>query len=89
MAKNFIVSVLSLTGLCICAAMPSFAQTVPSTLNNAKKQSIARIVEDVPGPNERVTNNLIRVKAINTPSGFRVPRYVSLKYSTSNGRPGP
>ena len=79
----------------VCATMlsalsvPSAAQSVPATAKAAKKPAIARIVEDVPGPNERVTKNLIRVTAAKTPSGFRVPRYVSLKYSTSNGRTGP
>ncbi len=68
------------------------AQTVPNGARAAqttKTPLVARIVEDVPGPNERVTKNLIRVKAAKTPSGFSVPRYVSLKYSTSNGRTGP
>lgn len=76
-------------GLSIAAAVPSAAQTVPTASSPKTKNTIARIVEDVPGPNERVTKNLIRVNAAKTPSGFRVPRYVSLKYSTSNGRTGP
>ncbi|MCF6220304.1 MAG: hypothetical protein L3J65_04250 [Robiginitomaculum sp.] len=75
--------------LSIYVAVPSAAQMLPNASSQNKKHSIARIVEDVPGPNERVTKSLIRVKAAKTPSGFRVPRYVSLKYSTSNGRTGP
>ncbi len=73
-------------------AISASAQTVPRGAvapHSADAPFKARIVEDVPGPNERVTKNLIRVKATKTPSGFRVPRYVSLKYSTSNGRTGP
>ncbi len=73
-------------------AIPSLAQIVPEASKSASSNNtsrIARIVEDVPGPNERMTNNLIRVSATKTPSGFKVPRYVSLKYSTSNGRTGP
>jgi SH3-like domain-containing protein len=54
-----------------------------------RKSSTARIVEDVPGPNTRFKKNLVRVSAQYTPSGFQVPRYVSLKYSVSNGRSGP
>lgn len=68
------------------------AQTVPEnarTIETTEALHMARIGEDVPGPNERVTKNLIRVTADKTPSGFRVPRYVSLKYSISNGRTGP
>ena len=70
------------------------AQTVPSKPPDSKTQqaarsSTARIVEDVPGPNQSTTAHLIRVKAGKTPSGFNVPRYVSLKYSKSNGRSGP
>jgi len=88
---NLFVSLMA--GMSMCAALPCAAQTVPQniqgTASTAKKPSIARIVEDVPGPNERMTNHLIRVNATKTPSGFRVPRYVSLKYSTSNGRTGP
>lgn len=68
------------------------AQTVPEnarTIETTEALHMARIGEDVPGPNERVTKNLIRVTADKSPSGFRVPRYVSLKYSISNGRTGP
>ncbi|MEE9271960.1 MAG: SH3 domain-containing protein [Robiginitomaculum sp.] len=67
----------------------SFAQDMPTEKAPRKKSSIARIVEDVPGPNEAITSDLIRVNATKTPSGFRVPRYVSLKYGVSNGRTGP
>ena len=89
MGTKLSISMPLLFGLCVCLSASSMAQIVPGTKNVAQKPSRARIVEDVPGPNERMTNNLIRVKATKTPSGFRVPRYVSLKYSTSNGRTGP
>ena len=75
--------------------MPNvFAQTTPKThVHNKthvhKKSKIKRIVREVPGPNERLTQNLIRVSANKTPSGFPVPRFVSLKYSKSYGRSGP
>lgn len=69
------------------------AQTTSGTHNALvkpkPKTSTARIVEDVPGPQEHLHKNMIRARAAKTPSGFRVPRYVSLKYGTSNGRTGP
>ncbi len=43
------------------------------------------IVEAPPAP----LTNLYRVSAQNTPSGFAVPRYVSLKFGTVNARKGP
>ena len=55
----------------------------------ASKQSTARITEDVPGPQNIKAANFVRMSPQDTPSGFRVPRYVSLKYSSSNGRTGP
>jgi SH3-like domain-containing protein len=87
--NKWVFPTLLLTGILSTSAsaqnVPDYAR--PTQESDAPK--IARIVEDVPGPNERVTKNLIRVKATKTPSGYRVPRYVSLKYSASNGRTGP
>lgn len=65
------------------------AQSKPVPQKNATKTSTARVVEDVPNPRMALDRNLIRVNATKTPSGFPVPRYVSLKYSNSNGRTGP
>lgn len=45
---------------------------------------IKRVVEPIPS-----VKALHRVVAANTPSGFEVPRYVSLKYGKTNGRSGP
>jgi len=73
----------------LCCTYPAWAQTKPEPEMAQKKSSTARIVEDVPHPNVRINKNLVRVSAQNTPSGFRVPRFVSLKYSVSNGRTGP
>jgi len=90
MLKMRIISGLIFTGMLAAAyAVPSIAQTVPGTPEAVKRPSVARIVEDVPGPSQRMTRDLIRVSATKTPSGFRVPRYVSLKYIRSNGRTGP
>lgn len=47
---------------------------------------IERVVEPVPAA---ATKNLYRVQADQTPSGFDVPRFVSLKFSKVNGRTGP
>ncbi|MBL4870681.1 MAG: hypothetical protein JKX72_06980 [Robiginitomaculum sp.] len=49
----------------------------------------ARIGIDVPAPHIRLRENYVRMSANHTPSGFQVPRYVSLKYGASNGRTGP
>jgi len=46
----------------------------------------ARVVEPVTAAS---TDNLYRVSADRTPSGFNVPRFVSLKFSKVNGRTGP
>lgn len=45
-----------------------------------------RVVEPVPAAS---TSDLYRVSADRTPSGFDVPRFVSLKFSKVNGRTGP
>ncbi len=70
-------------------AVPGAGQSLPVTPEIAKRPSVARIVEDVPGPRERMMDNFIRVSATKTPSRLEVPRYVSLKYSLSYGRTGP
>ncbi len=75
-----------LSGLVALAPLSAFAQTA---VPNPGGQNINRIVEDVPGPNERLTRHLIHVSATKTPSGLPVPRFVSLKYSKSYGRTGP
>lgn len=56
-------------------AGPAFAQ-----------DRVKRVVEPVPAAS---FENLYRVEADRTPSGFVVPRYVSLKFSKVNGRTGP
>ena len=57
---------------------------------NASAQDAARrvVVEPVPSA-PASTRNIHRVVAAKTPSGFEVPRYVSLKYGKTNGRIGP
>lgn len=92
MARNVIMRVISLISLLLAitfVANSALAQSKPVPQKNTSKSSTARIVEDVPNPRVSLDRNLIRVNAINTPSGYPVPRYVSLKYSNSNGRTGP
>jgi len=69
--------------------VPGAGQSLPETPEIVKRPSVARIVEDVPGPRERMVDGFIRVGPLETPSKLEVPRYVSLKYSASNGRTGP
>jgi len=47
---------------------------------------VKRVVEPITAAS---TDNLYRVSADRTPSGFVVPRFVSLKFSKVNGRTGP
>ena len=47
---------------------------------------VKRVVDPIPVAS---LDNLYRVNADKTPSGFVVPRYVSLKFSKVNGRTGP
>lgn len=47
---------------------------------------VKRVVEPIPAA---TTDDLYHVKANHTPSGFNVPRFVSLKFSKVNGRTGP
>ena len=51
-------------------------------------QRIKRIVEPIPMQAASV-KNIYRVSGAKTPSGFPVPRYVSLKVGKVNGRTGP
>ncbi len=52
----------------------------------AAQDKPTRVVEPVPAASMQ---NLYRVSADRTPSGFDVPRFVSLKFSQVNGRTGP
>lgn len=60
----------------------AMAQDAPKT------KTVNRIVEDIP---QRVSTRpaFYKVAAHKTPSGFPVPRYVSLKVGKANGRIGP
>ena len=60
---------------CLLVAAPAAAQ-----------DRVKRVVEPIPAAN---MENFYRVGADQTPSGFVVPRFVSLKFSKVNGRTGP
>ena len=57
-------------------------------VQNNQTKRVKRVVEKVPSRAAR-TDNIYRVSAAKTPSGFPVPRYVSLKVGQVNGRTGP
>jgi len=54
------------------------------SVSGLAQDQIRRVVEEVPS-----YKNIYRVAASKTPSGFPVPRYVSLKVGKVNGRKGP
>ena len=80
----FRILTLSLAALCFYSA-PVAAQTSEP---NAAQKSLRRIIQPVPVTGASV-KNIYRVSAAKTPSGFPVPRYVSLKVGKVNGRTGP
>ena len=64
---------------------PVMAQDI---LNSAQAPRVKSIIKKLPSKSAR-TDNIYRVSAAKTPSGFPVPRYVSLKVGKVNGRTGP
>lgn len=79
---------LIVSGLC-ASALPVAAQTPASgTSVSHETRPVKRVVKDIPSQAARL-DNLYRVSAAKTPSGFPVPRYVSLKVGKVNGRTGP
>jgi len=81
---NRFFPIMSATVIAIYAA-PAMAQDIPQ---NDPVQRVKRVVEKIPSRAAR-TDNIYRVSAAKTPSGFPVPRYVSLKVGKVNGRKGP
>ena len=75
-----------LMGLAACV-MPFCAQAqnaAPIISKTTAQPKINRIVKAPPN-----LKNIYHVKAAETPSGFQVPRFVSLKFGKVNGRRGP
>ena len=66
----------------VLSAVSAFIIVTPAVAQDRTK----RVVEPIIAAS---TDNLYRVSADSTPSGFIVPRYVSLKFSKVNGRTGP
>ena len=79
------VTVLKFARLCA-----SIVLTITVAAPMAFAQDTARriVTEAVPSRPDSV-KNIHRVVAAKTPSGFEVPRYVSLKFGKTNGRSGP
>jgi len=59
-----------------------------NAVSSHEKQRVKRVVKEIPSQVAR-TDNIYQVSAAKTPSGFPVPRYVSLKVGKVNGRIGP
>lgn len=76
--------ILSFASLCL-ATVPAAAQDM---VNGSEPPRVKRVVKEVPAQAASV-QNIYRVSAAKTPSGFPVPRYVSLKVGKVNGRTGP
>ncbi len=66
--------------------IPSFLAAFMLSSPAAAQDNSTRVIDPVPAAS---TDNLYRVSADRTPSGFKVPRFVSLKFSKVNGRTGP
>jgi len=81
---NRFFSMISATAIAIYAT-PAVAQDIPQ---NEPVHRVKRVVEKIPSRTARM-DNIYRVSAAKTPSGFPVPRYVSLKVGKVNGRTGP
>lgn len=74
-------------------AAPIAAQTPPDSdamlISEHSAPKAIRIVEPIPNARTQRPKAFHRVVAAKTPSGFEVPRYVSLKFGKINGRSGP
>jgi len=89
MTKHKIIVAILTAGLAsINMAASAQTQVTPQTINSAINASeaprIKRVIKAPPS-----FKNIYHVKADQTPSGFQVPRFVSLKFGKVNGRTGP
>lgn len=73
------------TSIILLSASPAIAQDI---VQNHQSQHVKRVIEKIPSRAARA-DNIYHVSAAKTPSGFPVPRYVSLKVGQVNGRTGP
>ncbi len=90
MYKNFVGHLISVSFIASLMSMgAAFAQTAEDNeaVQDASAVASLRIVTE-PIPVLR-TDSFLRKAASETPSGFEVPRYVSLKFGKVNGRTGP
>ena len=85
---NWRFFIFSVAGLCALSSI-AVAQDAASDVSAGQDTSrVKRVVKDIPRQAAR-TDNIYRVSAAKTPSGFPVPRYVSIKVGKVNGRTGP
>lgn len=90
LAALFLWLTVSALGASLAAAQGPSEQTSIGQASTETPRATIRIVEPVPStarPARR--KDFHRVSAAKTPSGFPVPRYVSLKSGKTNGRIGP
>jgi SH3-like domain-containing protein len=83
-------SICAASGLLVIYAPKAAAQESHEASDKTRKNAPARktIIEAISDTPPRL-NHLHHVAAAKTPSGFVVPRYVSLKFGKINGRSGP
>lgn len=86
--------------LAVLASSLAILAPVSAQDGSILEQSVSHALSQTPAPQRRVVikpisqtppsvRNIHRVVAAKTPSGFEVPRYVSLKFGKINGRAGP
>lgn len=78
--------ILTALSLCFSSAVAQESQTTSQTLQAAPSLPLRIVVKPIP---DRNTDSFFRKTANETPSGYAVPRYVSLKFGKINGRTGP
>lgn len=71
-----------------CITASADVATAQDMTLESNERRIKRVVKDIPSHGASV-KHIYRVSAAKTPSGFPVPRYVSLKVGKVNGRTGP
>ncbi len=80
---KILTTCLIFTSISLAALSPAFAQNAPSD-PHLQPTRFTQLEADLPRG-----DNFHKVAPSETPSGFAVPRYVSLKVGTVNGRTGP
>lgn len=79
------VKLFAFTAALLASANIAAAQGSPSHIQDSPRRISVEAVPNISASTSRIH----RVVAAKTPSGFEVPRYVSLKVGKTNGRSGP